>query len=283
VTKYGSIIFPCFEQGVKCLYDVAIARAAPVSIRLVDNQQFQFGQALKPGADHWTEAVKSKAQKWYVTKRLKFDPERMVAATLMFEGDAAEVAAQEKKLYAIAARHGGLKSGEENGIRGYFLTYMIAYLRDFGFNYKFIAESFETSVPFSAVLPLCASVKARIHAVAAEAGVKFKPFVSCRVTQLYDTGACVYFYFGFIWEGLADPVGAYSKIEHEAREEILRHGGSISHHHGIGKLRSDFLPGTVGPEGMRMLKAVKDAVDPTNVFAVGNLGLDKVPKIAAKL
>ncbi len=36
--------------------------------------------------------------------------------------------------------------GPENGRRGYFLTYMIAYLRDYGFNYGFMAESFETSV-----------------------------------------------------------------------------------------------------------------------------------------
>ncbi len=280
VTKYGSIIFPNFTLGVNCLYEVAMERAAPVSIRLVDNMQFQFGQALKPGNDHWSDDLKDKVKKWYVTKRLHFDPENMVAATLLFEGSAAEVAAQEKKLYAIAAKHGGYKAGEENGIRGYFLTYIIAYLRDFGFKYKFIAESFETSVPYSNVLPLCESVKRRIHETAVAAGVKHRPFVSCRVTQLYDTGACVYFYFGFVWEGLEDPVAAYSAIEHEARAEILRHGGSISHHHGIGKLRSDFMPATVGSEGMLMLRAVKDAVDPTNVFASGNLGLDKVPRPA---
>jgi alkyldihydroxyacetonephosphate synthase len=282
VVKYGSILFPSFADGVACLHEVGLKRAAPVSIRLVDNKQFQFGQALKPGNDHWSEDFKDKVKKWYVTKRLHYDPERMVAATLLFEGDATEVAAQEKVLYAIAAKHGGYKAGEENGIRGYFLTYIIAYLRDFGFNYKFIAESFETSVPYSNILPLCEAVKKTIEATAVAAGVKFKPFVSCRVTQLYDTGAAVYFYFGFVWQGLSDPVAAYSAIEHAAREEIFRHGGSISHHHGIGKLRAEYLPGTVGDQGMRMIKAVKDAVDPTNIFAVGNLGLDKVAP-AAKL
>lgn len=31
--------------------------------------------------------------------------------------------------------------------------------------------------------------------------------------QTYDTGACVYFYFGFVWHGLEDPVEVYSHIE----------------------------------------------------------------------
>ena len=41
---------------------------------------------------------------------------------------------------------------------------MIAYLRDFGMNYHFIAESFETSVPWSNVLLVCERVKKRVHA-----------------------------------------------------------------------------------------------------------------------
>jgi hypothetical protein len=147
-----------------------------------------------------------------VTQHLKFDPNTMVAgnhynivelsdarcwslATLLFEGNKAEVDQQEKTVYKIAEKYGGMKAGavhsyvwlsfscanarvwnlgrftnyfincadvpcvvvilQENGIRGYFLTYMIAYLRDFGFNYSFLAESFETSVPWDSVLPLC--------------------------------------------------------------------------------------------------------------------------------
>lgn len=34
-----------------------------------------------------------------------------------------------------------------------------------------------------------------------------------RVTQVYDTGACVYFYFGFRYVGIKDPVKVYESIE----------------------------------------------------------------------
>lgn len=46
---------------------------------------------------------------------------------------------------------------------------------------------------------------------------------------------------------------------------------SISHHHGVGKHRTSFLPATIGQTGITTLRAVKDALDPTNVFSVGNL------------
>lgn len=44
VIKYGSIIFPDYEPGVNCMREVARQRCAPSSIRLVDNEQFQFGK-----------------------------------------------------------------------------------------------------------------------------------------------------------------------------------------------------------------------------------------------
>ena len=52
------------------------------------------------------------------------------------------------------------------------------------------------------------------------------------MTQLYDTGAAVYIYFGFLYKGLADPVQTYSDIEDAAREEILKNGVFIIKNHG---------------------------------------------------
>lgn len=104
------------------------------------------------------------------------------------------------------------------------MTFMIGYLRDFGFKYHFIAESFETSLPWKDVSKMCNAVGNRIESDCKKLGIKKKPFISFRVTQVkiflfkvYDTGACVYIYFGFIYQGLSDPVAAYSQIEDSAR------------------------------------------------------------------
>ncbi|XP_064858167.1 alkyldihydroxyacetonephosphate synthase, peroxisomal-like isoform X2 [Oncorhynchus nerka] len=102
-------------------------------------------------------------------------------------------------------------------------------------DYCVVAESFETSVPWDRVLDLCQNVKERIIRECKERGVQFQPLTSCIVTQTYDSGACIYFYFAFNYRGLADPVHTYEQVEHAAREEILANGGSLSHHHGDGR------------------------------------------------
>lgn len=95
--------------------------------------------------------------------------------------------------------------------------------------------------------------------------------ISCRVTQTYDAGACVYFYFGFNYSQIKDPVETYEHIESVAREEILLNGGSISHHHGVGKLRARWYPQSVSGVGVNLFKAAKNELDPKNIFAAGNL------------
>jgi hypothetical protein len=66
-------------------------------------------------------------------------------------GDTDEVARQQKTIHSIAAKYGGIVGGAENGKRGYLLTFVIAYIRDIAFDYRYIAESFETSCPHSCV------------------------------------------------------------------------------------------------------------------------------------
>jgi len=210
-------------------------------------------------------------KKYYLFDIKGFNVNDIAVVTLLFEGNEAEVAHQEKSVYSIGDKNGGVKAGSENGLRGYFLTFVIAYIRDYGFNYAFIAESFETSVPWKNVGKLCKTVSERIVNECAKRGVKRKPFVSMRVTQVYDTGAAVYIYFGFSYTGVPDPVKVYSEIEDAAREEIMKQGGSISHHHGVGKLRKKFLVNSVGETGVNMIKGMKNVVDPNNIFANGNL------------
>lgn len=47
--------------------------------------------------------------------------------------------------------------------------------------------------------------------------------------------------------------------------------GSISHHHGVGKLRKKWYTDTVSEPGRLLLLAAKKALDPDNIFGVGNM------------
>lgn len=85
-----SAVFLCLTlrggvRGCSC-------RVAPSSIRLVDNEQFQFGLALKPTKKNPFTKIIDGFKKIYVTKWHGFEPLQMCVATLMIEGTKEEVA-----------------------------------------------------------------------------------------------------------------------------------------------------------------------------------------------
>jgi len=272
VQRYQSVVFRSFEDGFAFLYELERQATPPASVRLTDNLQFQFSRALK-AAPVGLGRLKSRLEKLYVTRIRGLDPDEMVACTLLFEGSRAEVEAQESALFRIARKHGGLEAGAENGKRGYQLTFAIAYIRDFMMDHFLLGESFETSVAWSDALALCENVKRRIRAEHAARGLPGVPFISCRITQLYDTGVCIYFYFAYYYKGVDRPSEVFAEMEHAARDEVLRSGGSLSHHHGIGKLREGFLPEIMSGPLLEWGRQIKQAVDPQNVFGSANHGM----------
>ncbi|XP_014211705.1 alkyldihydroxyacetonephosphate synthase-like [Copidosoma floridanum] len=212
------------------LGEVAKERCQPASIRLMDNEQFKFGQALRAESS-WGNLVLQGLKHSFITRIKGFNLDSLCVATLLFEG------------------YSSKDIRETNGERGYTLTFVIAYIRDLGLDYNVLAESFETSVSWNRASSLCRHVK----------------------TRTYDSGCCIYFYMGFNYEALSDPIKTYEEIEESAREEILACGGSLSHHHGIGKMRARFYSEVVGEASISLYKATKNHLDPKNIFATGNL------------
>lgn len=269
IKKYGSIVFPDFESGVKCLREIARQRCQPASVRLMDNEQFKFGTSLRATTGFWA-SVKEALKKTYLTRIKGFSLDTLCVATLLFEGEREDVELNESKIYKIATDVGGIPAGESNGEKGYTLTFVIAYIRDLGLEFRVVAESFETSVPWDKTLMLCRNVKHRVATECYALNISYF-MISCRVTQTYDVGCCVYFYFGFNFEGIEDPVEVYHIIEERARDEIIASGGSISHHHGVGKMRKKWYPAQVSQLGVTLYEATKRELDPNNIFASGNL------------
>ncbi|CAB3251985.1 unnamed protein product [Arctia plantaginis] len=273
VVCYGSLVFPNWESGFYFEREVARQRLQPSSIRLMDNEQFRFGQALKTEST-WGGVLLDGLKRLYITKIKGFDPTKLCVVTLLMEGTSEQVADREKKLNAIAAWYGGIPAGATNGENGYTLTFVIAYLRDVAMEYDVVAESFETSVPWDRTLALCANVKKRIEDECRKRGID-KFLISHRLTQTYDAGCCIYFYFGHNTAKCPDPVTTYEEIEEAARDEIIACGGSISHHHGVGKLRKKWYTNTVSDLGRELLFSTKKTLDPDNIFALSNMAFEE--------
>ena len=276
VQRYDSLLFPSFREGVSFMYDLTREATPPASLRLADNLQFQLSQTLKAKAEG-LQALKRRVEKFFVTKLRGFEPEHMVACTLLYEGSRREVEGQEAAVQRIARRYGGMRAGAENGKRGYQLTFGIAYIRDFMMKHYILGESFETSVSWSQALSLCENVKRRLDEEYAKRKLPGKPFISARMTQVYQTGVCIYFYFAFYHKGIENPSQVFAELEHIARDEILRSGGSLSHHHGIGKHRRIFLPRIMSGTALEWSADVKRAIDPANIFGAGNQAQEADP------
>ena len=96
--------------------------------------------------------------------------------------------------------------------------------------------------------------------------------VGCHLSHHYVDGACLYFSIGSACD--SDEIAA-AKLEvwwNAAMKACLEHGGSISHHHGIGRRRAPWLPDEL--DGWwDVLATVKKALDPNGIMNPGGLGL----------
>jgi len=43
-------------------------------------------------------------------------------------------------------------------------------------------------------------------------------------------------------------------------------GGTITHHHGVGRLKAGYLPAELGETGVEVLRRIKAALDPAGVM-----------------
>ena len=267
--KYNSAVFPDWETGVKFLYELSKTSFIPASVRLVDNVQFRFGQALKPKSEGIKKYIDN-LKKFMVINIKGFDPYQMCASTFVLEGSREEVAYQEKNIAKLAQAHGGLFGGSENGKRGYMLTFAIAYVRDFLTDFYIIGETMETSVPWSKIHATCQAASQKLIELHKKHKFPGIPYMSYRIPQIYHTGVCIYFMLGMSVKGISHAEDVFGSIEYEIRKVIMENGGSISHHHGVGKLRKDFMADTLSQSSIDLIKNIKKVQDPKNIFGIGN-------------
>ena len=265
------MIFSGLSQGIRFLREVVkLGRNVPASVRLLDNEHFRLGQALRPDASFPWGQVQKTLMKFALSLDGTLDPKSIVCATIVFEGNRDEVRAQKSAVKQVISTYGGIALGSGVGKSGYDLTFTIAYLRDFAMTYNLLGESFETFVPWSKLEALVRATKDTVLNEHSKRNLPGLPFVGCRVTQLYHEGACLYFYCCFNVDGVESGSEVFAEIEMAARREILKQGGSLSHHHGVGKVRSSFLKGRSSPAFDLAIASIKRGLDNDNLFGGRN-------------
>ncbi len=100
-------------------------------------------------------------------------------------------------------------------------------------------------------------------------------YASGHASHCYPQGANLYFILGA--RPHPDSIEAlYRSIWSRVMQVVLDHGATICHHHGIGKLRADWLPQELGT-AYELLKVLKTGLDPRGLMNPGTLLSQEAP------
>lgn len=94
---------------------------------------------------------------------------------------------------------------------------------------------------------------------------------SAHQSHAYVDGACLYFSLRGDVE-VSERAAWYRAAWDAANAVLIRHNASLSHHHGVGLLRSPYMQDSLG-EALTVMAEIKAALDPHNILNPGKLGL----------
>ena len=267
-SDYESVVLKNWDTGLDFMYELAHSSSLPASARMLDSLHYQFGSALKPEKNNIGK-LKSKIQK-LVFKMKDFNSDDFVAAVFKLEGSFSDVEYQRKNIKRLAKKYNGLLGGSKEGKVGYNITMVIAYIREFFVPQGILGETLETAVPWSKVNQVKDEANKLLTELHKKYDLQGKPFFCSRISKVYHTGICMYNTMGINVRGIKNPEKVFGDIEHKIRECFIKNGGSISHHHGVGKLRKDFMPETISAGSIDVIQGIKKSQDPDNIFGITN-------------
>jgi len=160
----------------------------------------------------------------------------------------------------------GARSGEAGSWREAFFA--APYLQSALVTIGVLCDTFETACTWSAFPALDAAVRAAVGAaLAAECG---GGLVTCRFTHVYPDGPAPYYTF----LGVARPgaeLAQWRVVKAAACEALAAHGGTITHHHAVGRVHKPWYERERPARFGAALAAVKRELDPAGIMNPGCL------------
>jgi alkyldihydroxyacetonephosphate synthase len=259
-----ALLFRSFEDGAEAVRE-AVQEGLPLAmLRLSDAAETELFEVLRRDP-----ARRFDASAWGLgaAARLGYREGRalLVAA---HEGDAREGRRSLARLRAIARRHGALPLGARPGRSWRRDRFRSPYLRDWLLDYDVAIDTLETALPWSRLAEghramgrdLRASLESHARAGLAMA----------HLSHSYPDGASLYFTLLYPVDRQRS-VKQWAEIKREATESLLSHGGTLSHHHGVGADHAAWLAREKGAVGIAALRAVKERLDPAGILNPGKL------------
>jgi len=233
-----SFAFPDFDSGQEAVRDFMRVGWRPPVVRLYDVMESgrHFGQ-------------------WQQDDRC--------VLLILTEGPAALTAVEADACVAACAAHGGEPLGEAPVQHWLRERNNVPSLMSF-VERGFVLDTIEVAVEWDRIHALYAEVTAALRTV------KDLIVASGHTSHAYAQGTNIYFTFVAKPEDPAEAESIYMECWTRAMEATLRVGGTICHHHGIGRLRAPWMAAEHG-SALELLRTVKDALDPHGILNPGVL------------
>jgi len=249
-----SVSFTTFDQGVAAVHALSQTGLHPANCRLLD-----AGEAMTSGAGAGDAAILIVAFE-SADHELDAWMARALECCRDHGGSIPEGAGR--------TRHddGGSQDGAAGAWRSSFLN--APYLRDAIVGLGMISETFETAVTWDRFATFHAGVIGAVEDALQR--VCGGGQVTCRFTHVYPDGPAPY--YTVLAPSAADrQIEQWAEIKAAASEALLAHGGTITHHHAVGRDHRPWYD-RQRPDGFALaLRAAKRALDPRGILNPGVL------------
>ncbi|MET3861919.1 alkyldihydroxyacetonephosphate synthase [Dietzia sp. 2505] len=265
--RHEAFRFPDFATGAAALRAVEQQGAGPTVIRLSDEAETAVNLATA------TEAIGERAEgvgtEGAGTGGESGGGEAGGCLCLaLFEGTPEHTGSRHAETRAVLLAHGGVSLGAGPAEAWEHGRFGAPVLRDALLDNGALVETLETATDWSNLPALRDAVAAALTTSLEASGTP--ALVMCHISHVYPTGASLYFTVVAGQRG-EDPVAQWMQAKRAASEAIVATGGTITHHHAVGVDHRPYLEAEIGEVGVRMLRAVKHAVDPEGVCNPGTL------------
>jgi len=273
VEDYRGILFRSFADGIAAFRDLMQDDAIrPSIVRLSDEAETAAYAALMR-QHSGLRGLADRVAASYLRLRGYDLTEDTALMVLGFDGSREWVPQQWSLALELGRAHGGLPLGRSVGRAWKRERYAQPYLRDILLGHGILVDTLETATTWSNLMPLYRALVAALKgAITANGGGP--GYVMTHVSHAYPQGASLYSTFLGRQIPTSDPrvqQAQWEGIKEVATTAILDAGGTLSHHHGVGRDHAPWLEQEVGQVGVRALRGLKEALDPGRIMNPGIL------------
>jgi alkyldihydroxyacetonephosphate synthase len=260
VRRYEAWMAEGFEAGAEIVRALAQGPGLPDVIRVSDEEETDVSLALSG-----PRGVAASLFAGYLGLRRCRGGALIVVG---IEGDEESVARRRALSVRELRRGGAAYLGKAAGRSWEHGRFQGPYLRDTLIEMGTIVETLETAHTWARLGELHDAVGAAVRASLAGGGTP--GLVFSHLSHAYADGASLYFTF-VARARHGEELEQWREVKRAACEAIVATGGTITHHHAVGRDHAPYMEAEVGGAGLDALRALKAQLDPGGVMNPGKL------------